>query len=1092
LALAGVALLAAAVSGASSVVVEAAVPTSGLVGYWSFDEGSGSTAGDGSGNGHAGTLTYGPTWAGAAECKLGACLSFDGADDYVKVLDATALRLTGDVSVSAWINPTGLGGKRSVVSKRYEFELGPVSESSPHGLQASYKDPDGTPRSNPLTPSTTLNVWQHVVLVRDSSTHQVTGYSNGAVSATSGYSTEPGTSSYNLNIGRNPDSSQQFKGLIDEVRVYDRALTAAEVQELYAQMGPPAPGPGPQPQPQPAAPPQREDVVVASGLANPTSTALAPDGRIFVAEQGGRLRVVKNGALLSAPFLTVSVTSNNERGLLGVTVDPNFATNGYIYVYYTASSSPVVNRVSRFTASQSNPDVAAAGSEQIILGNIPSETGWHNGGAIHFGGDGKLYVAVGEGHHEDNAQSLDTLSGKLLRINADGSIPTDNPFYNQTTGANRAIWALGLRNPFTFDIQRTTGRIFINDVGENAFEEINEAWIGPNNGSNAGFNFGWPATEGPTTDSRFETPFHSYPQSSDCAITGGSFYNPATVNFPAEYVGDYFFADYCSGWIKSIDLSSKAVSTFIAANSSRAPVDVKVADDGSLYYLDRDGASLHRVRYTGANEAPAITTHPQDATVSTGGSATFSVGASGTPPLTFRWQRGGVDIPGANGSQYVLSNAQSSDNGAQFRAIVSNGFGSATSSTAVLTVTDNQPPTAVITEPAPGSTYSGGDTVAYSGSGSDPEEALQGNDLTWRVDFHHETHMHPFIPDTSGSESGTFTIPTMGETSADVWYRIHLTVRDSGGMTDTTHRDVVPRTASVTLATNVPGLQLTLDGQPESAPHTFTGVVGVVRSLGAPSPQTVAGTRYEFVSWSDGGAQSHDVSTPSAATTYTAIYQEAAGSPPPPTQGLVGYWSFDDGSGKTAGDGSGNGLDGKLTYGPVWAGAAECKLGGCLSFDGVNDYVKVLDTAALRLTGDVTISAWIKPTALGVKRSVVSKRYEYELGPLEAAWPYAADWSHKAPGGAQLSNTLTTPTSLNVWQHVVLVRDGSTRQVKGYLNGELITVGTYSTPPGTSSYNLNIGRNPGSTQRFKGLIDEVRVYNRPLDAAEVQALYLEP
>ena len=100
--------------------------------------------------------------------------------------------------------------------------------------------------------------------------------------------------------------------------------------------------------------------------------------------------------------------------------------------------------------------------------------------------DGKLYVAVGEGHHEDNAQSLATLSGKLLRINADGTIPLDNPFYGSTTGNNRAIWSLGLRNPFTFDIQSTTGRIFINDVGENAFEEINEAWVGPNSGFNAG------------------------------------------------------------------------------------------------------------------------------------------------------------------------------------------------------------------------------------------------------------------------------------------------------------------------------------------------------------------------------------------------------------------------------------------------------------------------------------------------------------------------------------------------------------------------------------------------------------------------------
>ena len=205
--------------------------------------------------------------------------------------------------------------------------------------------------------------------------------------------------------------------------------------------------------------------------------------------------------------------------------------------------------------------MAETGSEFVLIDSIPSETGWHNGGAIDFGPDGKLYVAVGEGHHEDNAQLLTTLSGKLLRINADGTIPTDNPFYGTATGNNRAIWSLGLRNPFTFDIENATGRIFINNVGENAYEEINQAWAGPNNGSNAGFNFGWPMCEGPlepawapATTPRSSIPSTTTQTGGDCAITGGSFYDPQTLNFPAEYVGDYFFADYCDGWIKNIDI----------------------------------------------------------------------------------------------------------------------------------------------------------------------------------------------------------------------------------------------------------------------------------------------------------------------------------------------------------------------------------------------------------------------------------------------------------------------------------------------------------------------------------------------------------
>jgi glucose/arabinose dehydrogenase len=631
---------------------------------------------------------------------------------------------------------------------------------------------------------------------------------------------------------------------------------------------------------------QREDVVIASGFASPTAMAVAPDGRIFVAEQAGRLRVVRDGTLLTTPFLTVPVSSNNERGLLGVTFDPDFGANRYVYVYYTTASSPIVNRVSRFRASASNPDLAEPGSEVVIFDNIPSQTGWHNGGAIHFGADGRLYVAAGEGHSGSNAQSLDTVSGKLLRINADGTIPTDNPFYGVTTGNNRSIWSLGLRNPFTFDIQPGTGRIFVNDVGENAYEEINEAWIGPNDGTNAGFNFGWPITEGPHDDPRFKNPFYAYPQAGgDCAITGGSFYNPVIVNFPPEYVGDYFFADYCAGWIKSIDLITRAVTTFIGPDGTRDPVDIKVADDGSLYYLARannNTPSLHRVRYVTTNEPPTIVTHPQSTTVPVGGSATFTVSASGSPPLSYQWQRDGVDLPGATSASYTLSNVQTTDNGAQFRVIVSNAFGSATSNAATLTVTANQPPTATITTPVAGTQYAGGDGVDYSGTGTDPEDGqLPGSAFTWRVDFHHEDHFHPFIPDSPGSTGGSFTIPRTGHTDYDVWYRIHLTVRDSGGLMHSTFRDLQPRLADITLTASFAGLQLTLDGQPVSTPHTVTSVVGVTRTLGAPSPQTVNGTTYGFVSWSDGDAQTHTVDTPTTDTTYAATFLEMVVAPPP-------------------------------------------------------------------------------------------------------------------------------------------------------------------------------------------------------------------
>ena len=325
------------------------------------------------------------------------------------------------------------------------------------------------------------------------------------------------------------------------------------------------------------------------GLSSPTAMELAPDGRLFVCLQGGQLRVIKNGALLATPFLTLTTDSSGERGLLGIAFDPNFQSNNFIYVYYTTTITPRHNRVSRFTA---NGDVALSGSEVPILDldNLSGATN-HNGGAIHFGPDGKLYVAVGENANGANSQTLSNRLGKMLRINSDGTIPTDNPFFNTATGPNTAIWALGLRNPFTFAFQPGTGRMFINDVGQSTWEEINDGI--------AMSNYGWPVTEGATSDPRFRTPLFSYghggSNTTGCAIAGGAFYNPATVQFPTSYVGKYFFADLCGGWIRVLDPANNTATGF--ATGINQPVDLKVGSDGSLYYLSIGAGAVFRVQF---------------------------------------------------------------------------------------------------------------------------------------------------------------------------------------------------------------------------------------------------------------------------------------------------------------------------------------------------------------------------------------------------------------------------------------------------------------------------------------------------------------
>lgn len=304
----------------------------------------------------------------------------------------------------------------------------------------------------------------------------------------------------------------------------------------------------------------------------------APDGRVFVCQQTGSLRVIKDGKLLAEPFVTLPVDSFWERGLIGATVDPGFPQVPFVYVCYVTKEPYPHHRVSRFTA---NGDVAVTNSELLLLegddqrklgGNVSAG---HQGGAIHFGADGTLFIAIGEHTAETPAQDLATFQGKILRINRDGTIPRDNPFLAETNGKYGAIWALGCRNPFTFAVRPGSGELFINDVG-GKFEEIN---IGQ-----AGANYGWPVVEhGPTADDRFRGPIHWYPQAS---IAGGAFASSKS-NWPTEYRGRYFFADFVHGWIKTLDPDHPAnVATFAAG--LRRPVDLRFTTDGSLLVLLRN------------------------------------------------------------------------------------------------------------------------------------------------------------------------------------------------------------------------------------------------------------------------------------------------------------------------------------------------------------------------------------------------------------------------------------------------------------------------------------------------------------------------
>ncbi len=289
----------------------------------------------------------------------------------------------------------------------------------------------------------------------------------------------------------------------------------------------------------------------------------------------------------------------------------------------------------------------------LDLDNLSSATN-HNGGALHFGQDGKLYVAVGENANGSNAQSLSNLLGKLLRLNADGSIPTNNPFYSTASGKNRAIWARGLRNPFTFAIQPGTGRIFIDDVGNALGRRSTTAW--PER-TTAG-----PRQRGPRPipGSRLHLLLRARSDSIGCRSPAArSTIRPA--QFPSSYSGDYFFADYCSGWIRRLDSAGSYTGASTFASGITSPVDLDVAPDGTLYYLARGSGTntggVYRIQYT-LNTPPTITVHPAGQTVTVGDSVTFNVSASGTTPLSYQWQRNGADVSGATSSSYTIAAAQ--------------------------------------------------------------------------------------------------------------------------------------------------------------------------------------------------------------------------------------------------------------------------------------------------------------------------------------------------------------------------------------------------------------------------------------------------
>lgn len=718
-----------------------------------------------------------------------------------------------------------------------------------------------------------------------------------------------------------------------------------------------------------------QENTVFSGLINPTAVEFSSDGRVFVAEKSGLVKVFTNLADTTPTTfadLRTNVYNFWDRGLLGLALHPEFPTNPSVYVLYAhdaaiggvaprwgtpgVSSDPCPNppgatadgcvisgRLSKLTA---QGDVMN-GAEQVLIEEWCQQYPSHSTGDLDFGADGALYVSGGDGASFNftdwgqdgnplnpcgdppfgpgfpllpptaeggalRSQDLRTagdpasLDGAVLRVHPDtGAALPDNPLTLSSDQMQRRVIAYGLRNPFRFAIRPGTNEVWLGDVGWSDWEEINRV----TDPLGVVENFGWPCYEGSGRQPGYDganlsicenlygqngavvAPYHTYHHSArvvsgeacptgSSSVFAGDFQRTSGSPFPAEYDGALFFGDYSRDCIWAMQRGGSSVpnpaagniKTFAAAAAN--PVDVKIGPEGDLYYVDFDGGTIRRVRYTAQNQAPTAVATANPTT----GSAPLEVQFDGTQSsdpdqgdtLSYAWDLDGdAAYDDATSANPIHTYTEPRVYTASLRVTDSHGA----SSTASVTIdVGSSAPTARIVIPATGSTWSVGDRIEFSGSGTDNQDgALPPSAMDWSVVMQHcpsNCHSHP-VQDFAAVAGGTFDAPDHEYPSH---LELRLTVRDSHGQTDTDTLRLDPRTVAITLKTNPGGLSLILNGQIGATPITRTVIHRSTNTIGAPSTQVKGSKSLQFVRWSDGGAQTHVITANSAAT-YTATYK---------------------------------------------------------------------------------------------------------------------------------------------------------------------------------------------------------------------------
>lgn len=779
-------------------------------------------------------------------------------------------------------------------------------------------------------------------------------------------------------------------------------------------------------------------------VSNPTSVAVLPDNRMLVATLGGVIFItspIDQPPLDLSIYMALSnINFTAEHGLAELVLDPDFANNNYFYIYYSTFANK--NRVSRFIHHDSVADLS---DEFVVWETVtPFSDCCHTGGALNITPDGKIMLAVGDDFTPTLAQSTSSPYGKVHRFNTDGTVPTDNPYYDATpglfnaNGALKTIYSMGLRSPFRGAYDAVNSRFYVSEVGGN---DINISWEDLHLCTPAA-NFGWPdcgdGGRGPAGDcinAAFSDPVFTYQHNGVGASIMAGFVYDGPMFGPA-YEGKLFYADYVRNWIRCLTLAPNGAvigdEVFLDPDSMggvepQSVVKLLQGPDGSLLYVSfADGiggltGSVHRI-FIAPDYSPvcgAITATPQS---DPGPTVQVQFNAAATDPegqpLTYTWAFG-------DGSGTFVGAAQTHTYNGEgvYDAIVVVSDGNSSTVCEAPMITIGVPPAVQIISPADGSFFQAGQVVEFTAFATDDEPVPPMN-YDWTVQFLHDAHTHPEAG-SSGGATFDLVVPNDGHGfSGNTWYRVTVTVTDADGISASTSVEVFPQKVQLAMQTVPDGMEMIVEGLPLIAPSVLDHAVGSKLVVSVPlSTQCVNGVNYAFSGWSDGGALTHEYTVGASNATLTAFF---------------------------------------TPVGPC----GEC--GHALAFDGADDLVSF---TPFTIAGDFTLEFWMNASqGLTSADAIVGNNYDFSLD-LDNGRVRLFKVADRLIGSQQV-----VPGE---WHHYAITRAGNA--LKLYVDG--VQDVAASTTPFTGTiwvHALGDGVFPGS---FQGQLDEMRLWNSARSAA---------